>query len=187
MSVVLIRGTSGSGKTTIAEKVIARLGGLPQAEIIRMGPNNRKVGGYVWQSPPVLLVGKYGAQCGGIDTMRWAGFADEVEKCVLEQIAQGRSVLMEGLVTLGVERLVRIGKATSLTVIHLDTLLVDCIASVNQRRMARGEMEPVDETATRVKYKQIFTTNKTNRRRGIKVETHSRATALPRVMELLGL
>jgi|SRR5262245_22547540 len=189
MNVVLIRGTSGSGKTWIAERVIERLGGLGAATEIPVG--EKKVGAYVWQDPPVTLMGRYGNACGGCDTLTWAGAADVVEATVIEQAQLGRSVLMEGLSisSYGVDRWLRVCKHAPFTVVHLDIPLEQCIESVKARRLASGRTykKPFDPENTRLKYKSVLASNKSNRAAGINVESLDRAAARARVFQLLGL
>ncbi len=191
MSVVVIRGTSGSGKTWIAEQVIAACGGIATAEQVPLGdpdvaPAKWKTGAYVWKNPPVTLIGRYNATCGGCDTLSWKGAADVIEKFAIQQAARGQHVLFEGLMvsSYGVERLKRI---PGLTVVYLATPLEDCLASVKARRAARGATKPLNETNTRAKHHTLLVTNKSNRAAGIKVEELQRPEAHARVMELLGL
>jgi hypothetical protein len=133
-------------------------------------------------------MGRYETQCGGCDTIGgWAGGPDDVCAMIVAEAAQGRSVLWEGIAvsSYGQKRLVAMGP--ELTVIQLDTTLADCVKSIYARRKAKGNDKPLDLYHTERKHKALFTTSRSNQAAGIKVETHSRATALPRVMELLGL
>ena len=194
MSVVLIRGTSGSGKTWIANQVIARCGGLTAAVEVPLGDptidtSKWKTGAYVWTNPPVTLLGRYDATCGGCDTLSWPGAADTIERFILDQAALGQSVLWEGLMvsSYGVERLKRISLQADFTVVYLTTPLDVCIDSVKQRRAARGAKKPLNENNTRAKHKTLLATNKNNKLVGIKVEELQRPEAHARVMELLGL
>ena len=217
MTVVLIRGTSGSGKTWIAEQVIARCGGMEFADAARLGdpsedPSTWKTGAYIWSDPPVTVMGRYDATCGGCDTLSWKGAADIVEAFVLDQVQKGQNVLLEGLMvsSYGVERLKRI---PDLTVVYLTTPLEVCLDSVKARRAVRNAAreakhtalvearrkanrkppkplepaKPLDETNTRAKHHTLLVTNKSNRRAGVKVEELGRAEAHDRVMELLNI
>jgi hypothetical protein len=192
MAIVLIRGTGGSGKTYIAERVINAMGGLYKAMPFALGPANklgiRKTGGYRWLSPPVTVMGRYETQCGGCDTIGgWSGGPDEVCAKISAEAAAGQSVLWEGIAvsSYGQQRLLAMGP--DLTVIQLDTSLDECVRSIQARRAAKGNTKPLDLYHTERKHKALFTTSRSNQAAGIKVETHSRETALPRVKELLGL
>jgi len=217
MSVVLLRGTSGSGKTWIAEQVIATCGGLAAAQQVKLGnpdenPSKWKTGAYVWKAPPVTLIGRYDATCGGCDALNWSGAADDVERFAIQQAKMGQNVLFEGLMvsSYGVERLKRI---PGLTVVYLATPLDDCLASENKRRATRDALrhakhaaevalrlskgrkppkpldpaKPLNEENTRAKHHTLLVTNKSNRAKGVKVEELQRPEAHARVMELLGL
>jgi hypothetical protein len=191
MTVVLIRGTSGSGKTWIAEKVIEACGGLDKAYHLPLdNPAKEKdkwrVGAYVWKVPPVTLMGRYTAACGGCDSINWKGAADDVEQVMSWQVASGQHVLFEGLTagSYGVERLKRI---PGLVVISLTTPLQECIVSIQQRRDARGVDKPLDTTNTRLKYNSVITADKNQAKAGVHVERLARPEAHARVMELLGL
>jgi predicted kinase len=194
MTFVLIRGTSGSGKTWIAERVIERLGGLDAAEHIKLGapavdPGKWRVGAYAW--PNVTLIGRYsGLACGGADTLNWKNAAEDVERFAWQQYDDhGRHTLIEGLTasSYGVERLVRLNKACGVVVVALSTPLKDCLEAIRQRRLAAGNDKPLNPNQTTLKYNVILTKNKTNRQLGVPVEIHDRASAHDRVMELLGL
>jgi hypothetical protein len=188
MSIVLIRGTGGSGKTYIAEQVIKALGTIHAADDeITLGPKG-KLGGYIWRSPPVTIMGRYGNACGGCDTIGgWPGGPDDICNKITSEAARGQNVLWEGIAvsSYGQKRLLAMGPA--LTVIQLDTSLEECVKSIYARRAAKGNAKPLDLYHTERKHKALFTTTRSNAAVGIATETHSRATALPRVMELLGL
>ena len=136
-NIVLLCGTSGSGKTYIAQKIIDELG--PSAFRHEM---RGKTSGYVWDDPPVALAGRYDSACGGCDALSWKGAADDVEAQVMQDWRLGRSVLMEGLIVAswGVPRLLRmhVESGGSLRVVHLTTPLEVCLASVNARRAERA-------------------------------------------------
>ena len=193
MTFVLIRGTSGSGKTYIARKVIERLGGLGVAEYVAFDDparslNKRRIGAYRW--PTVTLIGRYeGLVCGGADTLNWKGAAGDVEEFAWKEYNEGRHTLIEGLTasSYGVDRLVRLNKSCGVVVIALSTPLKECLDAIRGRRMMAGNDKPLDPGQTTLKYNVILTKNKTNRMKGVPVESHDRASALDRVMQLLEL
>jgi shikimate kinase len=192
-NVVLLKGTSGSGKTYIAEQVLDRLGS--SRETFPLGPKG-KVGGYLWPSVKVAVLGRYESACGGCDSMSWKGAADDIEAKIKELVEQEYDVFFEGLIvaTWGVDRMVRVGNLlnTQFTVVHLTTPLEECISSVESRRAARAaaegkELTPLDPSNTAAKHKSLQSTTKMQRERGVQVEELGRKEALNRVLGLLDL
>jgi hypothetical protein len=187
MAIVLIRGTGGSGKSYIAMQVIARLGGTSAGTTLPLGPKG-KIGAHVWQTPPVTVVGRYeGFDCAGCDMLNgWPHAPDDVCALINAEAARGQNVLWEGITvsSYGQPRLLAM---RDLTVVQLTTPVEMCLEAVRARRLAKGNAKPLDEYHTRRKHRGLYTTSKNNLKLGIKVEMHSRETALPRVMELLGL
>jgi hypothetical protein len=168
--------------------VVARLGGFAVATTIPLGPKG-KVGAYIWQNPPVTLMGRYEAGgCGGCDMLNhWKSAPDDVCRVIHTEAARGQHVLWEGIIvsSYGQKRLLAM---PDLTVVQLTTSVEVCLDAVKARREAKGKNDkPLDEYHTRRKHRGLFTTSNNNLKRGIRVEMHSRETALPRVMELLGL
>lgn len=189
--IVLIRGTSGAGKTYIAEQVISDLGGLHTADQHLHIPDlmgREKLAGYVWSGAGVALLGRYNVACGGCDGISWRGAADQLEQLAAEQSAAGRRVLLEGLIvaTWGQPRLSRL-RRHGLHVIHLTTPLNVCLASVNARRRERlGELyTPVKPDNTVAKFNTLRKTTENNQLASIAVEKLARGEALARVRQLV--
>ena len=190
-NIVILRGTSGSGKTTIAEAVRKHLG--QHDGIFNVGPKT-KLGGYSWSSPPVTLVGRYETACGGCDAMSWKGAADDLEGAVMAGVARGHSVLLEGLMvsTWGYERLLRLAKAAPLTVLHLDTPLDVCLDAVRARRAERAaakgqEASELNVKNTTDKFNGLLTHTRNQRLKGVVVEDVDREAGLRRALALLGI
>ena len=190
--IVLLCGTSGSGKTYIAEKVLARLGAVSNKLAFEPGRPG-KVTGYVWEEPPVAIMGRYEAACGGCDAMSWKGAADVIEEYAMDQFVMGRSVLMEGLIVAswGVPRLLRMHEA-SLTLIHLTTPLEECLASVQRRREAAAkakgkEATPLNPSNTESKWRGFRDGAARRREAGLRVLELDRDRALAVTAELLGV
>lgn len=198
-NVVLLKGTSGSGKTYIAEQIIAAL----EAKAVvtnwfGLGPKG-KLGGTVYQNEQGLrtaVLGRYESACGGCDSMSWKGAADDIEAKIKELVADGYDVFFEGLIvaTWGVDRMIRVGNLlnTDFYVVHLTTPLETCISSVEARRAARAEAEgkelkPLDPANTASKHRSLQSTTRMQRDRGVRVEELGRAEALARVRSLLEL
>ena len=186
--IIMLRGTSGSGKSYIAFRVMDALG--DPDDYINFGPRNRR-GGYIWNDH-LTLIGRYETACGGCDGFSWPGCAGEIEALVQLHALSTPHVLLEGLMvsSWGGDRLRRLGP--DLTVIHLSTFLEDCLAAVNARRAARSaalgkDLGPVNPFNTTKKYEGLLTASAKHRREGIRVETLDRTAALARTFELLGI
>jgi hypothetical protein len=190
-NIVVLRGTSGSGKTTIAAGVMKVLG--PHAGTFNVGPKG-KLGGYVWDQPPVTVVGRYETACGGCDAMSWKGAADDLEQAVVEGVGRGHSVLLEGLMvsTWGADRLLRLAKVAPLTVLHLDTPLDVCLDAVRARRAERAALKGQEAGELNVrnttdKWNGLITHTRNQRIKGVNVEDVDREGGLKRALALLGV
>lgn len=195
--VVVIRGTSGSGKTYIAEQIMTRLGKASDTRVL--GPRS-KIGGYLWRREDGSfahgVVGRYETACGGCDGLSWKGAADDIEGLIGVMTDAGASVMLEGLMvsTWGADRLLRLNARApgGLFVLHLTTPLDVCLDSVRARRAARAAAEGKEapelnpkNTSTKHKGLEVHTTNQL--KRGVNIERHTRESALARALELLNL
>lgn len=139
--IINVRGTMGSGKTTIMRGLIAsfwkrtmygRLGAvLPEAYKLQI-PNINS---------PVFILGPYVAQNGGCDRIQ---STDLIMELIEDYHGMGH-VLFEHL---GLSACY--GKVGELIAKHhgvlayMDTPLEQCVANVRTRRAARGEKKPFD-------------------------------------------
>lgn len=194
-NVVLLKGTSGSGKTYIAENLIVRLDTLASDRgTFTLGPKG-KLGGYTFQDDggtlKTAVIGRYESACGGCDAMSWKGAADDIEAKIAELTAEGYDVFLEGLIvgTWGVDRYLRVGALPNVnfTVIHLQTPLEECIGSVRARRLNAGNTSEFNTENTAAKHKSLQSTTKMQIERGVQVERLHRAEALSRARALLEL
>lgn len=135
-NLVYIHGTNGSGKSTLARVVISYAGGVSgQSKLVS---NPRAVYTHL-ETPGVVLAGKYGNACGGVDGIQ--PYAD-VHTVLADQAAFGRSVLAEGLVTPGVETCRRFAALFDEAVfILLDVPDTVCIDHVLRRRARAGNVK----------------------------------------------
>jgi hypothetical protein len=185
--IIMVRGTSGSGKTYVAQQVLSRLGNVYSH--LKIGPKST-LGGYLFDR--VAVVGKYETACGGCDAYSWRGAAEDIKDLVLEH-ASNRHVLLEGLMVSGwgIERVLELNsQSCGLTVVHLMTPLEECLESVRERRRKRAESlgrEPSELNThnTTRKHGELLRVSQKQERAGVRVEYLSRSEALSRVLELL--
>lgn len=187
--IIQIRGTSGSGKSTIVRDVLAM--GHQKVRFTRQG--RRQPVGYlaVWEGTPqepgrkVAIPGHYETACGGCDTL--PSYDD-----TFALVRQGRSmtdrVLFEGLlVAEEVKRTVELHNSYpgELVVIQLTTDVETCLESIRARRAARGDTRPLKEDNTRNRVKTIEKACEKLREAGVRVIQADRDEAKRLVLELL--
>lgn len=209
--IINIRGTSGSGKSTIIKKVMAT---YPVKIPVMIKGRKQPLGYYLKREgrPTLAVVGHYEADCGGCDTIP-AGH-DKVYELVNYARKEGCDVLFEGLL-LAAEyiRASNMNKEIGheLKIIALTTPIDQCLASINARRLGNHErrtarltkineakaakgnkLRPVPEYKgdvrpknTVVKAKAMANTLAKLEAEGANIEYHSRESALERVLELL--
>lgn len=148
---VHLRGTSGSGKTTVARTL---MNNYPHETMFSKGKPagvRIEVPGWNW---PVFLLGKYDTVCGGMDTIPTQ--AECVERAT--KAYQHGHVLAEGLLAsnVGPEATFSAGAIAAagpnVRFLFLDTPLEVCIARVEERRRAKGNPKPLNPKATTEKW-----------------------------------
>lgn len=188
--IIQIRGTSGSGKSTIVRRTMDR---YPMREPIHEG-RRKQPWGYRLSGAgvrPLYIPGHYEIECGGMDTL--PRLSEALPQVLVEHERGGRDVLMEGLLASeDVKQLTSLGWASSdlrekLVVIHLTTPIEECLAAIRERRARRGNSNPLSEKNTRNRVAVIVRACERLRAAGVRVEDHDRASAERRVAELLGL
>lgn len=151
--IVNIRGTHGSGKSTIVRELMARYNAAP---ILHGG--TRRPRAYALKVPLfshlLYVVGPYETACGGCDAIQ--PYADIWP--IVEKVAAWGHVLFEG--ALVSSSYGNIGRASELygdefVFAFLDTPLRVCLERIAARRRARGDDRPVDPRNTETKYNNI--------------------------------
>jgi hypothetical protein len=164
MSTILnLRGTSGAGKSTVAHTLLKMF----NWKIVEYGgASGKKPMVYeitLRQNKPFLyLFGGYRTQCGGCD-----GITDyqTIVPLLLSKYAPKGDVLFEGLLISGgygsVGRSMSLAQSKGHQAVFalLDTPLDLCLRRVNERRRARGVMEPVNPRNTEQKFKAALSTH----------------------------
>lgn len=134
---VYVHGTNGSGKSTLARAVIAAAGGVTGLTVLVGAPKAI----YTRTAAGLVLVGKYGNACGGVDGLQpYASIHDIVQSNI------GRTIFAEGLVTPGLETCQKLAEYVhgNAVWVFLDTPIDACIANVLKRRGRKGTTKPYD-------------------------------------------
>ncbi len=140
--IINIRGTSGSGKSTVMRRVMSEMTLQPHSV-----PGRRNPLFYTarYRDRRVAVLGHYESECGGCDTIN---SYSTLTQLIRDLTAKGESILMEGLLlsedtkqtlSLGVE---------DLRVLFLTTPIERCLDNVKRRRLARGNNKPFNPTNT---------------------------------------
>lgn len=153
MLLIKIHGTSGAGKTTAVRDIMEYA-----TEIAPIGPNPKRPEAYKLAMPgilqPVFVLGPYENTCGGMD-----GVPTQREQIdLIEKYAALGHVIYEGLLMstfyggLGLA-MEKYGKDHVWA--FLDTPIEICIDRIKQRRLAAGNLKPLNESNTRGRMKPI--------------------------------
>ena len=186
MSIINIRGTSGSGKSTIARMVMEHPSyGPREAHYIegRKRPLYYTLAG----QRPLAVLGHYETACGGCDTIPKM---DTIFQLARELHDSGHDVLMEGLLMAAdVQRHAALAQeGYPLLVVALDEPLDVCLASVNNRRHARNpDLPPVNPKNTTSKHRGVMLSVGRLKDAGVRVVVSDREGALSRVLTELEL
>jgi len=159
-TVVAIKGTNGSGKSTVVRALLDRLG---KQSILRV---NSKEAGYRcrYEDGSLFVLGKYKTACGGLDSsFSYSGAADDLMLCIDKLAAQGH-VVCEGVIAItsyGHNRMTRFAdklkrKGHRMIFAHIDTPAEMCIERVRQRRMEAGNRKPFNPEKLLDKYESIL-------------------------------
>ena len=195
MTVLMIKGTSGSGKTHLVRRIMAL---YPDNSPVLGASMKSAKGTMVYghhlrrgvEKPGLFALGRYdGPACGGCDSFSWRGAADWITNQIFEYHNQGEDVLLEGLMvtTWGSDRIIGLHRALPLRVIQLTTSLEDCLAAVQSRRAARGNDRPLNPDNTIAKWRGAQSGSKVIEGAGVSVTWADREAAFDAAREILGL
>lgn len=184
--IIGIKGTSGSGKSTIVRQVVERYGVEEPIHV-----EGRKQPFYTIHhsdklSRSLVTLGHYNTPCGGCDTISKQATIFEL---IREHHAAGRDVLFEGLLVSGeVTNTAQLHKdGLPLEIIGLDVPVDLCIDSVNQRRWAKFPDKPgVKPDNTVAKHRGVRLAIKRLQAEGVSCTWANREAALNMVAGLLG-
>lgn len=191
--IVNIRGTSGSGKSTIVRRVMDIIAhGMVELEPVtvegRKRPIMYRANGAGPMRRSLSILGHYETACGGCDTI--PSF-DRVYELVRQEADQGRDVLFEGLLlSAEIARCQALhDDLYPLVVVAIDLPVEQCIESVNARRQAKSPGKgPVNPKNTEAKHRQTRRAVERLAAGGVLTKlVSSRDSALEEVIRSLGL
>lgn len=203
MTVINLRGTSGSGKSTAVRAIMnlaikvavgtGREGVKPFfADPQTFGKKRKNPLFYLLEFPgfpDIAVLGSYGADCGGADTLPTYDF---IMGLVRERHSEGQHVIFEGLLLSHDKKQVTalhewLGKK-DFTVLELTESLETCLASVRERRARKGQdPNTFNPENTIRRHAEVIRASTILEERGIPVRRVSRADCVPTILELLGL
>lgn len=167
--VVSIRGTHGSGKSTIVKKILDKYPHVPKF----YNPEDKRPYGYEVTLSPLkrlFVVGPYHTACGGCDAVQ--PYSD-IWPMVHSANVAGMHVLFEGALvsssygSIGhAMHALQESGAADCTFAFLDTPLVTCLDRIAARRAAKGNLEPVNPHNTASKFDNVLRTKDQMRRLG---------------------
>lgn len=183
--IINLRGTSGSGKTTVVRKLMET---APSQPVVRSG----KVIGMTtapsrhWRQP-LFFIGRYNNVCGGMDTVpTQADCATEVHR-----LYDHGHVVCEGLLASGVGPKATLPAACIAAAgpnawfLCLDTPLEVCLERVQRRRDERGDDRPFNPANTQAKWEQTRRAYELLEEGGANVRWLPYETAYEKVLKML--
>lgn len=179
------RGTSGAGKSHLVRELMKRFGFVkPVFKEGRKQPISYECG-----NGKLAVLGHYETACGGCDTISVPGAMDVVYGMVREWHAKGYHVLYEGVIVQDdTKRCIQAVKdGLPIQVIFLTTPLQDCLAGIQARRDARGDVRPLDPTNTANRIPRLAKHAQKLKAYGVPIHSLSREQALDYCLRELGL
>lgn len=175
--IVQLRGTSGSGKSTVARAVMEKCG-VEWAVTVA----GRKRPLYYVLKNGARVLGHYETPCGGCDTIKTL---DEMFELAL---GADNGVLMEGLLLTGeTKRTLKAAAAgVPLCVVLLSTPVEICLDRIRGRRLRRSEFRPLNPKNTLARAKVAEVAARRLEADGVPVHRLSGEAALEKVLGALG-
>jgi len=184
--IINIRGTSGSGKSSLARRVMEQYTG-GRVRIKKEG--RTRPYGYILSrgggGKALYVPGHYECPCGGCDTIKGL---DEVFSQVRGGHDFGLDVLFEGLIVCSDHNRTRALKDDGypLLVVSLNLSVDECVESINIRRRAKkADALPVPRKNTESKWKTNNSIMAKFQAGGVRAESHSREDGFRRICEEL--
>jgi thymidylate kinase len=182
--IINVRGWSGSGKSTIIQKLLNHFRKVPCYD------EKGKCNGYCIKTPrcKTFVVGKYTATGGGCDTIHPVGKIQET----VASFAKRGNVIFEGqMISTIAGRWIELADQMpecKFVFLVLDTPLERCLKRIKKRREARGNFKPFNPKPSNLKhYDEARYSSPENLRKGemdVRVIDHKRAYEY--ILRLLG-
>lgn len=193
MTIINLRGTSGSGKSTVVRRVMAAYqpGGI---EYVHQDGRRQPLAQRLFQLPtaivnhyngsrPLFVPGHYETPCGGCDTIKTP---DQVYELIRGAIAKGDDVIYEGIIVQDdTKRLLALHAEYPVNVIELATPIEDCLAGIQARRDARGDARPLDPKNTVERQNRVHKTCNKLRALGLNIPILGREEAYQACLDML--
>jgi hypothetical protein len=155
--IINLRGTSGSGKTHTARSFLEYC----SPDIVVYGENDKPVAHCVYfNMMPVYFLGTYANVCGGCDTIR----TQDLVCSYIRHFSQFGHVIFEGLIISHTfSRYAALWKELTdygmpFVFAYMDTPLEICIDRVKARRLAKGNMKPLNTANTESTHRTTWIT-----------------------------
>jgi hypothetical protein len=148
--IVSLRGTNGSGKSTVVREILARFSGEPRYD-------KGKVVEYFiprLSHRGLVVIGPYLTACGGCDAIKTV---DEVIQRVEHATRYGHDVLFEGiLISTTYGAVGAFSEAyPDFVFAYMSTPVEECLRRVEERRAAAGNLKPFNPAGLRQKFETI--------------------------------
>ena len=179
--IINVRGTHGSGKSTIALELIKKYKGQPI-----IGPKQKPDGYLLYLlelTKPLYVIGPYATACGGCDAVQPYNL---IWPRVLAYAKKGH-VLFEGaLVSSSVGEIGRaMATRKDCVVAFMDTPLEVCLERIRQRRLKKGDTRPLDPKNTASKHHAVEVSRPKLEALGLRCVTINYKKATKQVLEIL--
>jgi hypothetical protein len=181
--IINIRGTGGSGKSTIVREVMKRY----EKKVPIFVPRRVKPLCYHLIAPnmrDLAVLGHYEIACGGCDTISKVG---DVFELVQEKARLYYDVIFEGIISQDdVTRTTEINRQYPITVLNLTTPIDVCLKSIQDRRDARGDDRPLSKTNTVARAERLKRNIARLKDNGVEVINVTRESAVGIALKKLG-
>ena len=184
MTIVSLRGTSGSGKSTVVHQILQR---WPHELLdcdAKGRPRNYRV--TLPNGESLYIIGRYTTQCGGCDGIQ--PYSDIVKR--IAKYAPKGHVLFEGLlISSGYGSIGKFSERyrEDFVFAFMDTPLKVCLQRIQKRRKAKGNTKPLNPYNTELKHKVMWKSVKVIGDLGRRCVIIDHQKAFSQVMKLYGI